>query len=271
MTVLNIVATILLIVIGLVVIAELGVMTALLLRVSKMTQQVRNRIDPVIDQSTNLLHKANDIAATVKTDAMKVSDTVMDVTDQVKSRVGPVMDESVRLLHTANDVTRTVRTDAAQVGGTVKDVAAQVQNRVGPIMDQSTRLIHTVNDVADTVKTDTAKMGDTVMGVTQNIANRVDQTADTVQRVTGSAVEQLSRPPVLAGITMLAGVGAFALLRRVLSWPVLAMAGVLTMIPAGLRAWQLYQQRLATEAPMEGRAPLTLSPAQSEEMRRRAA
>lgn len=271
MTTLTIIATILLIVIGLVVIAELAVMTVLLLRVSKITQQVRNRIDPVIDQSTRLLHTANDVAATVKTDAMKVSDTVMDVTDQVKSRVGPVMDESTRLLHTANDMARTVRTDAAQVGDTVKDVAAQVQTRVGPIMDQSTRLMHTVNDVADTVKTDTTRVGDTVMGVTQNIANRVDQTAAAMQRSTSAAVEQLSRPPVLAGITMLAGVGAFALLRRVLSWPLLAMASVLTMIPAGLRAWQLYQQRLATESPMEGRAPLLLRTDEDMDMRRRAA
>ena len=228
MTTLNIVATILLIVIGLVVIAELAVMTILLLRVNKLMQQVRARIDPVIDQSTKLLHTANDVAADVKPNVMQVSDSV-------------------------------------------KDITRQVQSRVGPIMDASTRLLHSANDVADTVKTDTAQVGDTVKGVTRNIAHRVDQTAATMQRVTGRTVEQLSRPPVLAGVTLLAGVGAAALLRRVLSWPVLITGSLLAIIPAGWRAWQMYQQRQATPAPAEGRAPLTLRPVEDTEMRRRAA
>ncbi|MHB0937079.1 MAG: hypothetical protein ACYC6A_11890 [Armatimonadota bacterium] len=271
MTTLTIIATILLIVIGLVVIAELAVMTVLLLRVNKITQQVRNHIDPVINESTRLLHTANDVAADVKPNVVKVSDSVRGITQQVQSRVGPIMDESTRMMHTANDVAADMKPNIVQMSDTVKGITQQVKSRVGPIMDASTRLLHTANDVADTVKTNTAQVGDTVQGVTRNIANRVDQTAANMQRVTGKTVEQLSRPPVLAGLTLLAGVGAAALFRRVVSWPVLAMASVLTMIPAGLRAWQLYQQRLATQAPAEGRAPLILNPTEDTEMRRRAA
>ncbi|HEX2950223.1 MAG TPA: DUF948 domain-containing protein [Armatimonadota bacterium] len=74
-------------VIGLLVIAELVALTLLFSRISGLAQQIRNRIDPVVTESTHLLHTANDVASTVKDNTQKVTGKVADVTDNIASRV----------------------------------------------------------------------------------------------------------------------------------------------------------------------------------------
>lgn len=94
MTTLTVVSLIAIAIIGLLVVAELVAMTVLLGRVVKLTQQVRDRVDPVATQATQLLRTTNDVANTVKTDVRRVADRVTDmtghlaaVTDHLTTRV----------------------------------------------------------------------------------------------------------------------------------------------------------------------------------------
>jgi len=105
MTALSVAAIIAIIIIGVLVIAELIAISVLLSRATKLMQQVRDRLDPVVGESTQVLHKVNDIAETVKKDTRKVADSVTGVTEHVATLVDTVSNRVDRTTETVQSVT----------------------------------------------------------------------------------------------------------------------------------------------------------------------
>lgn len=105
MSALSILAIIALAIVGLLLIAELAAITTLLLRLVKLTQQMQDRIAPVVGETTQLLHKANEIADTVNTDTRKIADNVAGVTEQVASVAGSVTRRVDRTAESMRSVT----------------------------------------------------------------------------------------------------------------------------------------------------------------------
>lgn len=111
-TVLSIIAIAL---IGLILIAELVALTVLFMRVSGLVQQVRDHVDPVVDQSTQLMRKVNDVTDTVKGDVQRVADTVTtDVKRVADSVTGVTTSIATRADRTSASVQRATNTALAQ-------------------------------------------------------------------------------------------------------------------------------------------------------------
>ena len=87
MTAFTVASIIAITIIGLIVVAELIAVLLLALGVRNLTREVRDRINPVVDQSTKLMRKVNDVADSVKTSTAKVTDSVTSVTEKLSTRV----------------------------------------------------------------------------------------------------------------------------------------------------------------------------------------
>lgn len=83
MTAFTVASIIAVVIIGLVLVAELVAVTILLLRARDLVQKVRDRVDPVVNESTLLLHKANDVAGTVKDGTQRVTSSVAGLTERM--------------------------------------------------------------------------------------------------------------------------------------------------------------------------------------------
>jgi len=116
MTAFTVASIIAITIIGLVLVAELVAVTMLLLRAKNLVQDVRGRIDPVVNESTHLLHTANDVANTVKVNSQRIAGTVSETTDKVATTVAGVTDK----------ITERVDRTTAQMRATSSDTIRRI-------------------------------------------------------------------------------------------------------------------------------------------------
>ncbi len=84
---LGIAAVIVVVVLGIIVMIQMVLLTALLIVIKNLAQEIRERLDPLLDKTNALLITANEIGQTVQTNTENIAERAARTTDVVADHV----------------------------------------------------------------------------------------------------------------------------------------------------------------------------------------